>query len=80
MGKFLLNRGYAISTLTRTKVITKDNRSNCTDKDMWLTDRLKEEYGAIPSLEQFMFFKTSRILTPETAKVINFTGKVWWNW
>jgi hypothetical protein len=81
MGRRLLDMGYAISTLTRTKVLTKDNRLNCTDKDMWLTERMKELYGGdIPTLEQLMFFKTSRILTPETAKLINFNGTVWWNW
>jgi hypothetical protein len=81
MGRLLLNKGYAISSLTRTKVLTEYNRKNCTDKDMWLTTQIKEVYnGRIPTLDEVMFFKTSRILTPETAQLINYTGELNWNW
>ena len=80
MGQLILDKGFAIESLTRPKALTKENRDNCTDEDMWLTTRLHELYGRIPSLEDVLFFKTSRVLTPEMAVIINFTGSIWWNW
>eukprot|EP00571_Detonula_confervacea_P005396 CAMPEP_0172315492 /NCGR_PEP_ID=MMETSP1058-20130122/25359_1 /TAXON_ID=83371 /ORGANISM="Detonula confervacea, Strain CCMP 353" /LENGTH=364 /DNA_ID=CAMNT_0013029575 /DNA_START=127 /DNA_END=1221 /DNA_ORIENTATION=+ len=50
-------------------------------KDIWIKSRLKSIYdGKVPSLEDVVFFKTSRVLTPEIAAQINFTSKVNWNW
>jgi hypothetical protein len=50
-------------------------------EDIWIGSRLKFVYdGRIPSLEDVLFFKTSRYLSPEIAAQINFTGKVNWNW
>lgn len=50
-------------------------------KDMWIGSRLKSVFdGRIPSLEDVLFFKTSRYLTPEIAAQINFTDEVNWNW
>lgn len=50
-------------------------------KDIWLGSRLKSVYdGRIPSLEDVLFFKTSRYLSPEIAAKINFTDEVNWNW
>lgn len=80
MGRLILNHGYAITSLTRPRIITKENRKNCTDRDLWITSRLNAKYNKIPSLDEVMFFKTSRILTKETAEIINFTGRIWWNW
>ena len=80
MGQLILDKGFAIESLTRPKALTKENRDNCTDEDMWLTTRLHDIYGRIPSLEDVLFFKTSRVLTPEVAVTINFTGSIWWNW
>ena len=80
MGREILEQGYAIASLYRPKTLTKENQGNCTDKDMWLTTHLNEALGKIPSLGEVMFFKTSRILTKETARLINFTGNIWWNW
>ena len=80
MSRVILEKGYSIESLTRSKILTKENREDCIDKDMWLTSHLNEIYGKIPSLEDVLFFKTSRVLTPETAVIINFTGSIWWNW
>jgi hypothetical protein len=50
-------------------------------KDIWIGSRLKSVYdGRIPSLEDVLFFKTSRYLSPEIAAQINFTDEVNWNW
>ena len=80
MCRLLLSNGHAITSLTRPKVLTRENRNNCTDKDLWLTKHLNETYGKIPTLEEVMFFKTSRLLTEEIIELINFTGTITWNW
>jgi hypothetical protein len=50
-------------------------------EDMWLGSRLKSVFdGRIPSLEDVLFFKTSRYLTPEIAAQINYTDELNWNW
>jgi len=50
-------------------------------KDIWIGSRLKSVFdGRIPSLEDVLFFKTSRYLSPEIARQINYTDQVTWNW
>jgi hypothetical protein len=80
MGTLILSKGYGITSLTRPKIITSENSDSCLDRDLWLSTELNLTYGKIPSLEEIMFFKTSRILTKETAELINFTGNIWWKW
>ena len=36
--------------------------------------------GKVPSLDDVIFFKTSRLLTPDIAAQINYTGKIHWKW
>ena len=50
-------------------------------EDIWIGSRLKSVFdGRIPSLEDVLFFKTSRYLSPEVARQINYTDEVTWNW
>ena len=50
-------------------------------EDIWIGSRLKSVFdGRIPSLEDVLFFKTSRYLSPEIARQINYTDEVTWNW
>mmetsp|Transcript_27997 Transcript_27997/g.51639 ORF Transcript_27997/g.51639 Transcript_27997/m.51639 type:complete len:367 (-) Transcript_27997:288-1388(-) len=50
-------------------------------RDIWIKSRLQSIYnGKVPSLKEVVFFKTSRLLTPEIAAQINYTGKINWNW
>ena len=50
-------------------------------EDIWIGSRLKSMFdGRIPSLEDVLFFKTSRYLSPEIAAMINYTDEVNWNW
>lgn len=70
----------------------KEDRMNDTDitpsckkrdffRDIWIESRLKSIYdGRVPSLEDTIFFKTSRLLPFEIAAEINYTGKIDWNW
>lgn len=87
MGELLLDAGYGISSILRPITIFRHNVTTCRDKrtnetlnDLWLTYRMNDYFGTVPSLEEVIFIKTSRILTPETAALINFTLKVDWNW
>jgi hypothetical protein len=87
MSTLLLQAGYGISSILRPITIFQNNVTSCRDEqsnetlnDLWLTYRLKDYFGKMPSLDEVIFFKTSRILTPETAALINFTLKVDWNW
>jgi len=67
------------------KNTTQEMISQCNTReqyrDIWIGKRLKSIFnGRIPTLEDVGFFKTSRYLSPEMAKQINYTGTVNWNW
>ncbi|KAL3812052.1 hypothetical protein ACHAXA_010024, partial [Cyclostephanos tholiformis] len=50
-------------------------------KDPWMESRLKAIFnGRVPSLDDVMFFKTSRLLPPDIASQINYTGIIHWKW
>lgn len=87
MSNLLLHAGYGISSILRPITIFQQNRTLCLNRygndtlnDMWIGNPLNEYFGKVPSLDEVIFFKTSRILTPETAELINFTMVVDWNW
>ena len=87
MSDLLLNAGYGISSTVQPITLFQRNSSQCLNKhgkgsrqDIWIGNRMVRDFGRIPSLDDVMFFKTSRILTPETASLINFTLRVDWNW
>lgn len=79
MGKLIMENGYGIEAFLRPKQYFLHDK--CSDRDLWLTARLLERYkGRMPRLQDTLFFKTSRVLTPEIAKEIGYTGKIDWNW
>ncbi|KAI2508859.1 hypothetical protein MHU86_5593 [Fragilaria crotonensis] len=87
MSKLIVQAGYGISSIVRPTTLFRHNKTQCLNKhgnatlnDIWLGKPLTEYFGRIPSLDEVIFFKTSRILTPETADLINFTLEVDWNW
>lgn len=85
LSDIVLKSGYGISSLLQPTVLFEHNKTDCAYdktslKDLWLTHRLEDHFGKIPSLDEVIFFKTSRVLTPETAKQINYTLEVNWNW
>lgn len=80
MGRHIVEAGYAIAPFLRYVSYDKDNATNCSIKDLWISSNLKEYYGRIPSLNETLFFKTSRYLSEETAREINYTGLRDWNW
>jgi len=79
MSQLIMKNGYGIEAFLRPKQYFQDDK--CTDRDMWLTTRLLENFGGrMPRLQDTIFFKTSRVLTPENCKEIGYTGKIDWNW
>ena len=88
LSELILDAGYGISGLVQPISIFRHNFTECRNKhfsnetleDIWLTSRMNQNFGKVLSLDEVVFFKTSRILTPETAKLINFTLEVDWNW
>ena len=80
MGSRILKGGYAIQSLLQDAIITDATKKECQEGDIWLSDRFKARYGRIPFLNETIFFKTSRVLSPETAKEIGYQGKIDWNW
>ena len=88
LSDLILEAGYGISGLVQPTSLFQHNFTQCRNKlysnetilDIWLTKDMHKNFGKVLSLDEVVFFKTSRILTPETAALINFTLEVTWNW
>ena len=85
MGKVITNEGYGLAPILVSspgmEVLTNKNKASCQAKDPWMGSRLREIYGgSLPTLEDVVFFKTSRLLPEDIAKRINYTDKIDWNW
>lgn len=53
-----------------------DPNQKCRNFDMWYTQPLEHLYhGRIPTLNETLFFKSSRFVTPEIATLIQYTGQ-----
>merc|ERR1712176_1502856 len=49
--------------------------------DIWIESRMKSMYNnTIPSLDETIFFKTSRFLPQDIAQRINYTDQIFWAW
>ena len=86
LSELILKAGYGISSVVRPTTLFQHNVSQCLNKDdnkplddIWFGRPLIKCFGRIPSLDDVIFFKTSRWLTPATANLINYTLKVDWN-
>jgi hypothetical protein len=80
MSMYLQNAGYAVRSIMRNTTLSNYS-APCEGGDVWLTGQLKEAYGGrIPSINETIFFKTSRVLPPEIATLINWTDPIRWNW
>jgi hypothetical protein len=77
MSQAILAARYSIADyLTNTTVSSKD-LDTCQHRDIWTRERLRDRYGSgCCSLEQTLFFKSSRFVSPEVAKQINYTGSL----
>jgi hypothetical protein len=75
MSQAILAAHYSIADyLTNTTISSKDLET-CQHLDMWKQHLLQERFGfGCCSLEQTLFFKSSRFVPPQVAKQINYTG------
>ena len=81
MGELILQAGYGIEAYLRSELILDHNQSRCQTKDMWLGSHLKEAYeGRIQFLNETVFFKSTRYLSPDLAEEIGYDAKIIGNW
>lgn len=84
MGALLLKHGYGLSGILNPGIVDSSNTKDCINDDhyadMWVTHRMMKYFGRIISLDEAVFFKTSRLTTSETAMEINYNYQVDWNW
>ena len=81
MTKKIISKGFAVHSILRSRTLNgSETNVSCTDDDIWKTKALEKEYGQIPSINQTLFFKTSRVLTPEIVKLINYSLPIQGNW
>ena len=80
MSRYLMTRGHAVRSILRNTTLTNFT-GPCEGLDIWMTHRLMETYGGrLPSLNETIFYKTSRVLTEEIAQLINWTRPITGNW
>jgi hypothetical protein len=81
MSEVLLNAGFAIDPYLRSQAVFGHNKSGCTGKDLWLGSYLKDEFdGRIPLLNETIFFKSTRYMSPELAEEIGYNAPIIGNW
>jgi len=84
MGRLLLDQGYGLEGIIHSGAVNSSNKEEfLTDdryRDMWITSRMMKHFGRILSLEEAVFFKTSRLMSPEIAMELNYNYPLDWNW
>jgi len=78
MGQAILNSGHGLASLLPRIVIMPENRTKCSNFDIWGKSGLTKKFGHIPSCNETLFFKSSRLLTKEVAQMIEYPGKPHW--
>jgi hypothetical protein len=81
MSELILSAGYAIEPYLRSQVLVKENISHCVGNDTWIGEELRGLYdGRIPFLNETVFFKSTRYLSPELAQEIGYNISIDYNW
>lgn len=81
MSKTIMDTGFQIYAILSDITFDKVSRLKCKGgDDIWLTTNLKAIYGHIPSLNEVLFFKTSRYLPPDIKQQIGYEGRADWEW
>jgi hypothetical protein len=81
MGEILLDAGFAIDPYLRSQAVFGHNKSECSGEDLWVGSFLKEEFGGrIPFLNETIFFKSTRFMSPELADEIGYKAPIIGNW
>ena len=81
MSKAILQAGYGLSAIIPnwSGTVFWENRTNCTMIDKWSNKLMRVSFGGrIPSLEEMIFFKTSRMLPKEYAELIQYPREPHW--
>jgi hypothetical protein len=79
MSQAIFSQGYGIASFMVPIVILNQTES-CNRADVWRAGRLKRAFGRrIPTLNETLFFKTSRLIPEEIAREINYTGAAIWS-
>ena len=79
----IIEAGFGIDAVANGQPVFPHNASKCTATDMWSGKRLRElnPHDRIPSLNETIFFKDTRYLTPELAEEIGYKAEVGYgNW
>jgi hypothetical protein len=81
MSELILSSGFGFDPFLRPQVIFRENKTQCYGNDTWIGENLRELYqGRIPFLNETVFFKSTRYISPELAKEIGFDLPILYNW
>ena len=80
MSRKIMDTGYKIYSMRSDFTMDKASRDTCIGDDIWVTSHLKAIYGHIPSLDEVLFFKTSRYLPQDIKEQIGYNGEPEWEW
>ena len=78
MGQAILNSGHGLASLLPRIVLTPEDKTQCLNFDIWGKSGLIKKFGHIPSCNETLFFKSSRMLTKEVAQMIEYPGEPHW--
>ena len=78
MSQAIFKAGYGIASLLPLTVLLPENRTMCTIFDMWSRGGLEERFGHVLTSNETLFFKSSRFLPKELAKLIEYPGDPHW--
>jgi hypothetical protein len=78
MSGAILNAGYGISSVLWETTIFAHNKTSCQADDYWTQDDLLETFCHLPSLNETIFFKTSRLLPQHIADQIGYQSEPNW--
>jgi len=87
MSQVLFEKGYAIAqplikeSTKLPRIIHASNQTSCVHKEVWYRNHLREIYDTyhMPSLEDMVFWKTTRLFPDEIQKILNYTDRVVWD-
>jgi hypothetical protein len=80
ISKAILNKGFGLASIVWPGVVFWENRTNCTLVDPWGEENLKLRFGGrLPYLNETIFFKSSRLLPHDIAKLIGYDKKPSWH-
>jgi hypothetical protein len=82
MSTLLLQAGYGLDPYLKSQAIFKHNKSQCESEDLWLGRNLQNltAPGRMPYLNETIFWKSTRYMTPALAQEIGYKAEIKFNW